>query len=72
MVFVRGRITLVNAARGKEGLMFGLGNRLAGRVSAIQRKVAVRKRTPGRASFKDLSQRLTDARRQVAQGRRGR
>ena len=53
--------------------MFGFSsNRLAGRVSAIQRKVVVRHRTPGRASFTELSKRLTDARRQVAQGRKGR
>ena len=54
--------------------MFGFSsNRLAGRVSAIQRKVTgARQRTPGRASFTDLSKRLTDARRQVAQGRKGR
>ena len=53
--------------------MFGLTNRLALRVNAIQRKT-VRKnaRRAGRTSFLDLSQRLTDARRQVAQGRRGR
>jgi hypothetical protein len=53
-------------------LMFGLSNRLSLRVSSIQRKVTVRRRTPGRASFQDLSQRLSDARRQVAQGRKGR
>jgi hypothetical protein len=53
--------------------MFGFSsNRLAVRVSAIQRKVTARQRTPGRASFTDLSKRLTDARRQVAQGRKGR
>jgi hypothetical protein len=51
--------------------MFGMGNRLGLRVTAIQRKV-VRSRKPGRTSFLDLSQRLTDARRQVAQGRKGR
>ena len=53
--------------------MFGFSSsRLAGRVSSIQRKVTVRKRAAGRSSFLDLSKRLTDARRQVAQGRKGR
>ena len=53
--------------------MFNLSNVLANRVSAIQRKATRHgRRRPGRASFLDLSQRLNQARRQVAQGRKGR
>ena len=53
--------------------MFGLSSRVATRVSAIQRKVTRHgRRRPGRTSFLDLSMRLTEARRQVAQGRKGR
>jgi hypothetical protein len=52
--------------------MFGLDSKVAGRIFSIQRKVSVAKRRPGRFSFSDMSKRLTEARRQVAQGRKGR
>jgi hypothetical protein len=52
--------------------MLGLSNRFAVRVSAIQRKVTARPARTGKVSFGDLSAKLSRARKQVADARRGR
>jgi hypothetical protein len=52
--------------------MLGLSNRFATRVTAIQRKVSARPTRVGKtAGFRDLSKRLSHARKQVAAARRG-
>jgi hypothetical protein len=58
-------------ARGKDASMLGLSNRFAARVTAIQRKVSARPTRAGKAGFRDLSARLSKARKQVAAARRG-
>jgi hypothetical protein len=51
--------------------MLGLSNRFAARVTAIQRKVSARPTRAGKPGFRDLSARLSKARKQVAAARRG-
>jgi hypothetical protein len=51
--------------------MQAVSNRFAVRVSAIQRKVTARAGRAGKTSYGDLSARLTQARKQLAQARRG-
>ena len=50
--------------------MTGLSNRFAVRVTSIQRKVSVQARRQGGSTFKQMSSKLSNARKQVA--RRGR
>lgn len=51
--------------------MFGLSNRFAARVTAIQRKVSARPTRTGKTGYRDMSAKLSHARKQVAAARRG-